>query len=490
MKALRFGRKALELYAEGLSRYPHNFDLAYNKARLELEIATHPLLVHVLDVPVFGLLKQALASHEYALTLEPDNADALFNIAQVLTALAEQIAKDESLSDLDALRYLEQALEYQGRCLQVQEVKYTESRRMREEAANQSLEDNDDDEGGAQLDASTTTAFEDREQEEQWVSIIEPVTASTLLDTVLAQLATLTVLSSLLNSMLAAFPGSEAAISPAKVEAHFSKLVDEALSSLMSTNQPDVLSRFTEVALARVTFSGTLLELAFRTQSIDPQTYRTSLEDIFSDENLDTTNAADALIAHGKALISYNSAIVDHLGDNSSPDIQNQANMRWNTLSKAIKLLTSAANLPSTKSDSTSLATTHLLRGDSSLLLHALSYPPTSFTQAISNSAQLLKNAEVFYRNATKLFLSTGVEGQGDKDVAQFRGGIVQVLQGMVIGSANGGVLGVANPVAVEKVLKAASAEKNDSWRQEQLQDMVEEGLLRNEVFGQYEQHR
>lgn len=467
MKSLRFARRANELYEEGLSKWPRNLDLAYNKARLELEIATHPLLAKHLDVPIIDLLYQSLRSHEYALSLDQDNADALFNAGQVLTSIAEQVAKDDDASDTEALNYLEQALEYQDRCLLLQKDKYAETQRIHDEATCQEFE-SDDDDGGAKVDSSTTTTYEDREEQEQWFSVVEPVTAHTLVDTILAQLSTLTTLCSILNGTLDA-PGSSS-VSLSWIEACSNKLND-TLGTITETE--DITSRANEIALVKAIFAGNLLELGFRSRSIDLSIYKNELEKAFAAPDLESS--ADAQMAHARSLLALNGVVGDtSISIPSELDIQSYANARWNALSKAQKLLTTAAKV--SNSDTETLATTHMLRGDTSLLLFALSYPPMSFAQAMANVSQLLKNAEVFYRNANKLLSSLGQEGQEEQAAAAFRGGVVEILQSQ---STN-----TSSMAAAEKILLSASKGKSDGWRRGQLQDMIDEGLVRAAVFG------
>ncbi len=61
VKALRFADRALDVYSQGLARFPRSFDLAYNKARLELDKATDPVLSDALEVPAISVLRQASA---------------------------------------------------------------------------------------------------------------------------------------------------------------------------------------------------------------------------------------------------------------------------------------------------------------------------------------------------------------------------------------------------------------------------------------------
>ena len=106
-----------------------------------------------------------------------------------------------------------------------------------------------------------------------------------------------------------------------------------------------------------------------------------------------------------------------------------------------------------------------------------------SLAQAATNATQLLKNAEVFYRNANKLFGSLGQDGQDDRDVAGFRGSVVGILQR--ISEAAGVNSSTGAPHGdVREILRNATKARNDAWRSDQLQEMIDEGLARPEIFG------
>ena len=77
---------------------------------------------------------------------------------------------------------------------------------------------------------------------------------------------------------------------------------------------------------------------------------------------------------------------------------------------------------------------------------------------ATKNAAQLLKNADVFYRNASKLFQ----DGQ-QKAISQFRASIAQSLQEGNDGATAG---------------HAAGQQNGQAWVDNQLDDMAEEGLI------------
>src|SRR5256885_8729544 len=145
------------------------------------------------------MLEIALESHRCALRLEPDNADTLFNTAGVLTSIAEETAKDANLSDARALGLLKEALELQNKCLVIQERMFGESQEQQAAMMDpaQLREPDLTNETTVQPQSPDKDADE---SEEQWASIVEPLTKEILLDTIEAQLSTLTTLCSILSS--------------------------------------------------------------------------------------------------------------------------------------------------------------------------------------------------------------------------------------------------------------------------------------------------
>jgi hypothetical protein len=116
------------------------------------------------------------------------------NTAQILTSLVEATTDSGSNPGPDSLSLLEEALGLFQRCLAVQEYHYTESQAQAaaipEDASMDDVDVPDTEDGGASLAS-------DEPQDDRWATIVEPVTNSTLLDTVLAQLETLILLCNL-----------------------------------------------------------------------------------------------------------------------------------------------------------------------------------------------------------------------------------------------------------------------------------------------------
>ena len=173
------------------------------RARVQYEMTQHPKLATQLPASLTEILQIALQSHREALSLQQDNTDILFNTAQVLTSLAEVVTEGKRHSEQqthDGLASLQEALELLQRCLALQELRLTESQEqisaMEENAS--SAEPVGDDEAMVETQGGPSETS-DSPQQEQWASVIEPITKSTLVDTAIAQLETLATLCGLLT---------------------------------------------------------------------------------------------------------------------------------------------------------------------------------------------------------------------------------------------------------------------------------------------------
>ena len=358
------------------------------RARVQYEIATHPVLVRQAQLPILDLLEAALTSHRYALHLEPDSDDTLFNTAGVLASIAEEIAKDANLPDGRALDLLEEALELQNRCLAIQEHKFVESEEQQAAMKEASLIPEPEFSNEITMQPQSPDAGADQ-SDEQWASIVEPVTRETLLDTIEAQLSTLTTICSILRSS----PGSIPTSTLAWVEDYSSKLLNiKAPAYLEGTTD-----RSQDLALVKANFLSALLEVGFRAGKLDPQTYKRERDAAFAVRDLNVSNSSASLLANATSLIAFDSALAETM----LVDVAPLSSMRWNALTAATADLTRAAKLADTPAED--LPKIHLRRGDASILQYQLSKPSAGYQAAVSNAASLLKNAEVLYRNASKL---------------------------------------------------------------------------------------
>lgn len=448
-KSMRFFQRAIDVYDQGLQKFPRSFDLAYNKARVQLEIATHPALVDQLRRPLRDALDEALSSHQYALQLDPENADTLFNTSQVLTAIAELMASDEgdeaAASEAEAVKVLREALELQSKCLSIQERGYQEFLEQ-ERIANEQAQ-NVNDETTAATDLRDGSEPGSDEEAGEWVNAIEPVTQDTLIDTVLAQLGTLTTLCSIMS------------FSPGAAPAHTFSWCEELSTGLLDKIQTishDQPNRRQEIALSRANLVSALLEAGYKSGKIDVETYKRERDAAFAMTELQLERSIEGLIANARSLLAFNSAITDV--DNG--DAQSQSILRWNVLTASIANLKSASAIQGISQDD--LATTHLLRGDASLYLCAMAFPPTSHQTAVNTAAQNAKNAEVYYRNASKLSRE-----QDEKDISSLKSAVAQYLQAYAQGQAHGDLSNVLN-----------ASPQGQGWVISQLEDMIAENLV------------
>ncbi|KAH0555988.1 hypothetical protein GP486_006069 [Trichoglossum hirsutum] len=430
------------------------------RARVQYDITQHPALAAQIPASLVDLLRTALESHRVALRLQQENADVLFNTAQVLTSLAEALSEGrgsvpESELKGGALGLLEEAVELFQRCLTLQEYQFSESQAQMEEMAgaeqNASQTEGEDTLMG---DTASTAAAEaaaaslEASEDERWATIVEPLTPDTLLDTALAQLETLTVLCGLAIS--------EAGSGLAWIEEYSTNLILNKISALARGTD-----RQREVALARANFICAFADASFKSGQMDLQTYKKEVFLAFDDEKLgDITNDPQILSAKAEALMSFCSAIADPFYDQNldagTPGDINS--VRWNHLSLALDSLTMASKLPEARN----VAKIHLARGDVEMLRFRLGQPPNNYEPAQKNSETLLKNAAVYYRGAAGVARNAGMKEETTEAAMK-----ETVAKGLV-----------GDELAV-KALRESS--RNDK---EVLEEMMEEGLLDREWIG------
>ena len=370
-----------------------------------------------------------------------------------------------------------EALECQARCFTIQTGQYAESRQLLNEVVENSPNDEDEDDGGARLDTSTKSVFEDHEMEQRWASVVESVTTDTLLDTILAQLGTLTTLCSILSN------------NPTTTDAHlndielYSNQVNNVALPELLKAEPELATQehIHDITLAQMNFQLNHTELLFHAGKVNLDEYQQILEEMYN--KISAMTMADLNIAFSRGLLTFSNAV----GTGPMSDV---SAIRWKALSQALKVLADAAKLPGVKEQIDVLALTHLLRGDSSLMLKSLGDHPHSYSQAVTNASQLLKNAQVYYTNAFKLATIDL------KDVCEFRRSIVIALLQSGNGSGNSTSGGSESPVGpASSVEQLQPQSKRPSWYFKQLQvsgrsnrpyecllmhaqDMMEDGLI------------
>lgn len=364
--------RALDVYERGLQSHPGSFDLAYNKARLQLELTQQPALVAHIGLPLVDLLQQTLASHRYALSIDDGNADILFNTSQVLTALAEHLA--DARRSADAIKLLHEALELLSVCLSRQEMLLEQ----------QSIDFDDAEDGCVPLDPDEKPASSSSSAtSEQTATVVEPLTPSDLLDTVHASLTALTTLVGLADATALQTLGN---LAHSLTESKGPSYVEQ----LPPLSQEE--ARF-EVLMSRAVFVAAYADAQYNAMMIDLDTYLDRMDTSFELPN--KQRSSTALCSEGEARTELATSIMTRF-DNAA-DLP--ASTCWKQLTLAQDLYTQAAKLFGNSSQ------TYVSRGDVEMLRHRLarmSNAQVSDSQRRS-APTLIQNAQTYYQNAVKL---------------------------------------------------------------------------------------
>ncbi|KAJ5176487.1 uncharacterized protein N7482_002364 [Penicillium canariense] len=445
-KSMRFFMKAIANYDEGLQKHPGAFDLAYNKARVQYEITQHPKLAAQLSAPQAELLQVALQSHRDALHLEQDNADALFNSGQVLNSLAE-VMTDSKHPDgeqlVQASTYLQEAVELFQRCLALQEMKYTEMEEQIMQMESGEMEapaPEPAQPAEPQPPLQPAESGSGEEAQEQWAAIIEPVTKNTLVDSVVAQLDTLTALCNILTFN----PGAGGV---GWVQEYSAELIETRLPAYVEGSD-----RQYEAGLAQAKFICALHDVLYRGGHTDVQTYQQEVGRAFGPE-LDVSSDPEGLCSKAEALTSLNGALADVPPAEDPETFKLCCAVRWQSLSSALDALAAASKLPSADN----LPKIHLARGDAEMQRWRLGRAPWNHAVAQEHGPMLLRNAQTYYRGAAALARRDG-EAEAARD-----GSIKEAIAAAVEGQKT--KLDQIKATSLEQVIAVA-------------QDMVEDGMV------------
>ncbi|KAF2435460.1 hypothetical protein EJ08DRAFT_338532 [Tothia fuscella] len=497
-KALRFYQKATATYEEGLKRYPRSFDLAYNKALILYQITQDSRLVSQIG-PILDILQETLNAHRVALSIDQQNPDVLFNTAQVLTTFAEELMEsdmDEKDTKPQATSFLQEAIELFAACLSRQEMDFTEAQALQNASAD--TQDGDDDamtdEEAAEIPDKETP---DEETPEQWATVLEPVTPSTLLDTSVAQLQCLATLARVVaptqSSMLANISELAAPLTAQKIPYYISLLPtsvaeeEEKSAAFLSvsitafsfhqgspaTSTNPRASAQLDADLAIAHFSANLADAEFGSQLLNAKDYYERVVDAYSPLQ-QSVRDDQSPSSHLRFLCEYADALTDFADSISESNNEREASAhRWTALSSAQTLLTKATDILKSSGASNNLSSPkksqiYLQRGDIELQRWRLARLPSATASIASGAAVLLKNAGVYYRGAAGLAVQ-----DGNEDIAGEAGVKAGVVK-LVMDTSEGGV--AFNPRNLfpnfeEDVVKGI------------MEDMIEEGLVDEDVM-------
>lgn len=360
------------------------------------------------------------------------------NTAQVLTSLAEVLSDSRSRgvnssgNPQEATTFLEEAISLFDRCLAIQERQHAES--QSQAAAAETVGDGDEDADMTQDSDATIPDSEEsasETQEERWATILEPVTSTTLLETMLAQMETLTTLTNLLSTSPTPTPSS--ALST--IEKYTSTLMPKASIHLPFTD-PETQHAYT---ITKASLLSALSDALFRAGRLDLQTYQDTLTTAW--DGLDIAADPEALCNKADALFALNTSL-----RLSSTAAATTGTLRWTALTNALQCLTAASKLDN---DASHGAKIHLARGDAELLRRMLGQAPVGFAPARQNEKTLLKNAGKYYRGAVSVALAEGL-----RELAS-EGEVKSVLAGW-LGGEGTGTLGGKDVRGVTEVLEEA----------------------------------
>ncbi|KAG9839531.1 hypothetical protein KCU98_g9698, partial [Aureobasidium melanogenum] len=446
-KSCRAFVRAIEIYNNGLQRHPKDADLAYNKARLEFELSQQPTLVAKLPIPLLDFLQQALTSHRYALQLNAESADVLFNTAQVMITIAEYVTEAGIFSaQADSVALLREALELLSACFTRQEMLVEEQNANSIEA-----------EGGVPVEqeappaeptASSSRAAEDAEsegeEEGEYVSVQAYITPSDLLDTARSSLTALTLLITLED------PSNVSPLAKMGII-----LVEDKIPQYLSQIEAEERAQEEpEVALERAEFHAALTVADLKLGTATANDSLSRLQQAFESLGI-TTNVA--------VMCTYADSLVELTTTAQNFSASSAATTCWSTLSKAQDLYAAAVKINDAEAKARK-ARVYESRGGVELLRFNLATTPAAgLSAAIQKSAPtLIKNAQTYYRGAMNLFRAEGdVEAAAKVEV---RGLIAAMLEGKLSGN-------------VDQQIIAALGQKGEAGRVVAM-DMLRESLL------------
>ena len=310
------------------------------------------------------------------------------NTAQVLTSIAEASTEGNSTENdsMENLQFLQEALEFFQRCLSLQSYQLTQREKL-----NRGVMTNPSEQADPIFDPNQDSR-PDAVEEEVWASIEEPVTYDSLIDTLMAQLGTLTTIMSVARN----------SVNFGWIEEYYCEMLRSRVELLSKSSE-----RLEEISLVKAKFWTALAEAKFHHQNIGLLDYEHELNTAFHGV-FDLRCNEQGLIDRADAEITFCSSILGSDRNISGSEVLQLSSIRWRHLTKALEDLTAASKLP----QADSLARIHLRRGDCELMRYGLGKGPYAHELAAKSSITLMRNAEIYYRGAAKIGLNTGATAE------------------------------------------------------------------------------
>jgi hypothetical protein len=414
-----------------------------------------------------ALLEETLNSHRHATSLNPTNADILFNTAQVLTSLAEAGLEDGTHegANVPARTLLEEAVDIFTGCLQKQQQEYDQ---MQAEIAKaqasgeyqEAWEGNRPQpvEAEDQNDADAASAAS--EGPGDWATVEEPVTPLTILETCTAQLGALITLLGLytpedlpsiekkaqdglmtatetIPALLNIIGTSPESVPEDEPEAGPTLSIGQSSATEEASTTPQE-----DAVLAAANFQVSIAEAMYRSGRSASTQYAQAVEQTFVSlikETQGTTAPGLAYInirsSYADALIDLASSIADSLQYSaSSPTFVADLEIQWTALSQAQKTLTELSTAPlSSVLSASRLADIFLARGDTELFRFRIAITPDAKAPWANSKAVVVANAGVFYRGARSYAQNAGAaETRGTADAKAI---VAEILKEVASGS-------------------------------------------------------
>jgi len=374
------------------------------------------------------MLAEALRSHKMALELNNRDADLLFNAGQLSRSMGEFAAGDGA--KFRAHEFYSDAAEVLSKCYQMQKAAF-EGQYDRNHDSEISPGDFDEQPGFTVL--HDLEHSDDGQEAETWVSIVAPVTAQAILDTIVAGLETIT-------ELLLLTPPTEDALKEVQFagDAWTTRMLQLIPLPEVSTELDSA-----ELQLALVNFKAVETDSLFKWGRSSLEEYEKALEGYCSTEPSPQRlcDEAEAHIRLELTLSEGNPSNEPSSGVASLPqmNIGEIAKARWKHLTHALDAYTTVSKMDVSNLDfSMSMPEVHARRAECELLRRRLGEPDNGALH--SNSRQLLaSNAETYYRGADLLHNKCELEGMEEWNSGQdysIRAMVSTMLAGKPIRSA------------------------------------------------------
>lgn len=307
------------------------------------------------------------------------------NTAQVYSSLADAILNERDADKELAIQHLNTACEMFNDCFERQQAIYASYSALPTDE-----EEIDTESGGVSL-SEAPEVMANADEDEGYAVIQASITPSTILDTLLELLSTLSVL-------LPIHPSPQPLI----------HTVESLLSSKLAPLSTSLPDRQTNCILTAAITKCAIAESLFRTSSPDPNAWEAAISASFNPTEWSFSASADALCAKSDAHVSLASTIPE---------------LAWKHYAFASQALGEAAKLEPTK------ARIYLARGDMELVRSRIEC--AARTEQVREL--LRKNAGVFYRGAMRLEdAEVKKEGEVKEAALRFENGEVAALTGLL----------------------------------------------------------